>query len=73
MESSYCLARTRTHSKIASIQGQNEQVATLCATDSDPACPDIAEIVTSWAGLPLPLKAAVLAIVRAHRDGEEGR
>jgi hypothetical protein len=68
-----CLARTRTHSKTASIQGQNDQVATLCATESGAECPDIAEIVTSWAGLPLPLKAAVLAIVRAHRDGEEGR
>jgi hypothetical protein len=31
------------------------------------------EVIEAWAGLPEPLRAAILAIVRSDRAGKEGR
>jgi hypothetical protein len=64
MESNGCLARTRTHSKTASIQGQNDQVATLCATKFSTDA-DLVEVAEAWPALPEPLRGAVLAIIRS--------
>ncbi len=41
-------------------------------TDHFEGCPELREIASAWAGLPAPLKAAILAIVRSHRIGREG-
>ncbi len=42
-------------------------------TDRFEGCSELQEIAGSWPGLPVPLKAAILAIVRSHRIGREGQ
>ena len=37
------------------------------------ACPDLARVVTAWAKLPAPLKAAILAIVSSQTSSPDGR
>ncbi len=41
-------------------------------TDRFEGCLELREIAGAWPGLPAPLKAAILAIVRSHRIGREG-
>ena len=45
----------------------------LCAQIPDAAWPEVSRVVAAWAKLPLPLKAAILAIIDCIRDeGETG-
>jgi hypothetical protein len=49
------------NSEAGTQQGTQSQVA---------ACPQLAQVVTAWAKLPAPLKAAILAIVNSSEGAQ---
>jgi hypothetical protein len=60
------------------LQAAQSQLVTTLANDtytqgraqiSDSSCPDLARVVDSWPSLSQPLKAAILAIVGAAKNG----
>ena len=50
------------------IKGNLHDDSRIDSRNSIPSCPDLSQVVTAWAKLPAPLKAAILAIVKRRND-----
>lgn len=52
------------------LQGNSEAGTQLGTQSQVAACPDLSRVVTAWAKLSVPLKAAILAIVNSSEAAQ---
>jgi hypothetical protein len=61
----------RTPSSASNLQDNLDERTKKRTEISVAACPDLSQVVTAWAKLPAPLKAAILAIVGSVDSSSE--